>query len=954
MADQVGQRQGQGQADQEALAAGQRAAVAGDVGLPGVDHLQFQLAAAAPRQLVAAVQALQLAVGEVDQVIEGQALGELAVLGAIGRADQPVEALPQVVLAALPFDLGEQRLLVLPALVVALQLRADFALALADLAQLLAQCHPLALQLCAVADRRRCGAQLPFFGLGGLQQGLGLSAGLVQTPAQFRERRALLVVEQRGEEPRCVGERAGRQRLCPGEFGAAQLLALALGLLLQGQLAAMQGLDALFGGEQIGLGPAQLGGGVIERRRRALGQSPLGPTLLPAHRDLSGSRQFGGAGAALRLQFALAAFVTLPGLPLGVTGLQPGVLVVRQGMAEFGQGGGELRAVALPLGLPLGLAFTKFGLLPLAVVALLTEQGQLPIPFGAGLLARLATLAGGLQRGAGLFQRGELFLQGAQLGAMALEQRRQVERLGRQRQVHAEALPLCILLVALLLEPFPLLLQLVLLGGQRSQGVAHRLALLAHLLQFRAQGLQALLGVRNVEGLVAGDGRMLVGTAQRAGLAGLQLRAVGLEGLDAALLFEQLFLVGDARAQSAEALEQVLPTRLVLALAIRQFDAAGIQARELGGQLAALALQVLQLRQPTATLVQMLPALAQAGFALSGKQLPVVVLPGGLVVARLHQRCLGAVQSALLFGDLRGQALDLGVATLPLRRQLLDFRLHLATPVELRAPGDQPLAEPSLLRLRGLPGGDVAELALQGVVPGLAVGSELAAGQARQLQVVLHLALGLATLGGEPDQGLLDVHLGLVGALPVGMRPAQTLGRLAGIQSRQLRLGLLLFATRRVQPLRRRLTLGLHPRQGFMPLTLDLQRLLTPVQRAFLASQLGRLGLQRTPLFVVEQFDALGTRAQLIQRALHLAGTLEHPLRDQPVDFAAGQLFQQFGALVGAGFEEGGEAALGEQHGFGEALEVEAGERFGLLELVVDLVGEDFSVGAGQFDLRCL
>ncbi|MNF63109.1 hypothetical protein D3C84_448020 [compost metagenome] len=84
MADQVGQRQGQGQADQEAFAAGQGLAVAGDVGLPGVHHFQLQLAALAPGQLVAAVQALQLQIGQVHQVVQGQALGELAVLGAIG------------------------------------------------------------------------------------------------------------------------------------------------------------------------------------------------------------------------------------------------------------------------------------------------------------------------------------------------------------------------------------------------------------------------------------------------------------------------------------------------------------------------------------------------------------------------------------------------------------------------------------------------------------------------------------------------------------------------------------------------------------------------------------------------------------------------------------------------------------------------------------------------------
>ena len=66
VADQVRQRQRQGQADQEALAARQGLAVTGHVALPGIDHLQLQFATAAPGQLIAAMQALQLLVGQMN------------------------------------------------------------------------------------------------------------------------------------------------------------------------------------------------------------------------------------------------------------------------------------------------------------------------------------------------------------------------------------------------------------------------------------------------------------------------------------------------------------------------------------------------------------------------------------------------------------------------------------------------------------------------------------------------------------------------------------------------------------------------------------------------------------------------------------------------------------------------------------------------------------------------
>ncbi|MNQ38340.1 hypothetical protein D3C85_519130 [compost metagenome] len=240
MADQIGQRQGQRQADQEAFAAGQGLGVAGDIGLPGVDHFQFQLAAAAPRQLVAAVQTLELLVGQVDQVIEGQALGELAVLGAVGRADQAVELLPEVVVDLLGGNLGEQALQILPPRLVALQLRADFALALGQGFQLGAEQLQALFELLALEFAGRIGLQGSQLLVGGGFQRLGLGQRFVQTLLELNQRSALLLVEQRGLEGALVAERAGGQGGRPLlRFGLQVVLILAQPLRL-GLLAAVQ------------------------------------------------------------------------------------------------------------------------------------------------------------------------------------------------------------------------------------------------------------------------------------------------------------------------------------------------------------------------------------------------------------------------------------------------------------------------------------------------------------------------------------------------------------------------------------------------------------------------------------------------------------------------------------------------------------------------------------------
>ena len=75
---------------------------------------------------------------------------------------------------------------------------------------------------------------------------------------------------------------------------------------------------------------------------------------------------------------------------------------------------------------------------------------------------------------------------------------------------------------------------------------------------------------------------------------------------------------------------------------------------------------------------------------------------------------------------------------------------------------------------------------------------------------------------------------------------------------------------------------------------------------------------------------------------LLVAPALVHPKRNVAVDFGAGDLFQQGPPVIGGGLEEGGEISLGEEHGAGEALEVQPRDFFDPVWHVGELSGEDF------------
>ena len=74
----------------------------------------------------------------------------------------------------------------------------------------------------------------------------------------------------------------------------------------------------------------------------------------------------------------------------------------------------------------------------------------------------------------------------------------------------------------------------------------------------------------------------------------------------------------------------------------------------------------------------------------------------------------------------------------------------------------------------------------------------------------------------------------------------------------------------------------------------------------------------------------------------------KHQRGDLPVDFCSGQLFQKLGALFWLRIEKRSELPLRQQHGAGKASVIQPGKRCRHLQLIFDLIGEDFSVGAAR------
>ena len=95
-------------------------------------------------------------------------------------------------------------------------------------------------------------------------------------------------------------------------------------------------------------------------------------------------------------------------------------------------------------------------------------------------------------------------------------------------------------------------------------------------------------------------------------------------------------------------------------------------------------------------------------------------------------------------------------------------------------------------------------------------------------------------------------------------------------------------------------------------------------------------------------------RLELVQLIPGVARLLKHFAGNIAVDFGAGQLFQQFGALVGAGVQERCKTALRQQHRLGKAREIQAGDGRNEFELFAAFFAQDGAVAGGQLNFRCL
>ncbi len=114
-------RKGQGQADEEAFAAGEVFRGADLPGLVVVDHIQFQRLPDVSDEKIAVRHLAELPVGVRDHHLESQPLGEIAEFLAVRRADQLMQRIPAQTFLFLGVELPEAFLLSFPQVIVILQ-----------------------------------------------------------------------------------------------------------------------------------------------------------------------------------------------------------------------------------------------------------------------------------------------------------------------------------------------------------------------------------------------------------------------------------------------------------------------------------------------------------------------------------------------------------------------------------------------------------------------------------------------------------------------------------------------------------------------------------------------------------------------------------------------------------------------------------------------------------------
>src|SRR5690606_18789190 len=193
----------------------------------------------------------------------------------------------------------------------------------------------------------------------------------------------------------------------------------------------------------------------------------------------------------------------------------------------------------------------------------------------------------------------------------------------RQRgaESYRELLPMLDLALQLLLALLMLLLQQAHALTQRRQLGRQCLPSFFHLAQFGFLRRQRMHSGGDIQRLIGGNRRVLMGAAQRAGFAILQLSPQGFQLVNALLRFEQSFLIGNALFKFSIACALRLNLSRLAFLLDTHLVQQGGKARLLLQSLLPGALQLAQLLQQASLALQGLPMLAQLGFTAPIQQL---------------------------------------------------------------------------------------------------------------------------------------------------------------------------------------------------------------------------------------------------------------------------------------------------------------------------------------------
>ena len=492
-------------------------------------------------------------------------------------------------------------------------------------------------------------------------------------------------------------------------------------------------------------------------------------------------------------------------------------------------------------------------------------------------------------------------------------------------------------------------------AGLHAGQIARRLQqLLLGLLQRGLEFAQRVLRGGGVQRAVLRNRRVLVRAAQGTGLARLQTVAMLGEAANHLLLFEQQLLVRGLRGELRLQLLQSRDFWLGLGEVGGQLDAGRTQGAALLGDLALACRQVSELARRVELVLGLFALLAQRlhveraeQFGLRGLQLKQLLI--GLRLGRTRRVCRGRLRGELC---LRGLQIDSDFRSRGLLR--LNVFLRPKTLHELLAPHAVVLAQLRKMRMLCAPVVQRALFVFKGEKMGPSLRVDLR-GQRLRVGMFAHPFHGLLALFILARVELVFCrNAGRARRLARRMKRLQRLCRLAGLQLGDLWRGRLQRRVGLGQSLLRALGRGGRVGELYAPLVVFAHRALFGHQLLLLRFESGDFRLQACALLVAQQLHAIGARLHERQSVSLFACAGEHAHGNLAVDFRPRELFQQLGALVGAGIQKRRKAALREQHRAREAREIEARDFSDALDFFVDVRGDDRAVTLGQFDPRLL